>query len=285
MEHTKNLNQIRQLNAELEKRVEQRTQDLESALKKLEQTNQDLKRAEAETLKALGKERELNVMKTKFVTTASHEFRTPLSTILSSASLLAKYNNPADGEKRSKHIDRIKSAVHNLNSILNDFLSIGQLEEGKTAYNPVLLDVVQLSEEVAEEMSTLTKEGQHILYTHTGERKELHVDKQVLKNILINLLSNAVKYSGPGQKIEFNTAFTDKEYIITIKDEGIGIPEADKPHLFSQFYRAHNVTNIQGTGLGLIIVKKYVELVQGSIDYTSKEHKGSTFIVKIPLTS
>jgi signal transduction histidine kinase len=283
IEHTKNLNQIRSLNADLEKRVEQRTQDLAQALNKLEQTNQDLKRAEAEILKALDKERELNVMKTKFVTTASHEFRTPLSTILSSASLIARYNNPDDIDKRYKHIDRIKSAVHNLTSILNDFLSIGQLEEGKTAYNPVWLDVVQLSEEITEEMSTVTKEKQHILYQHTGPKKELLVDKQVLKNILINLLSNAIKYSGPGQDIEFATICTEKDYIFSITDNGIGIPDVDKPHLFSQFYRAHNVTNIQGTGLGLIIVKKYVELAQGTIEFTSQEHKGSTFTVKIPM--
>jgi signal transduction histidine kinase len=161
IEHARNLRQIRQLNMDLEKRVEQRTKDLELALKKLEHTNENLKKAEQETLKALEKERELNTMKSKFVTIASHEFRTPLSTILSSASLIAKYHAPDDEEKRNKHISRIKSSVNNLTGILNDFLSIGKLEEGKITNDPVSFDIRQFSEELIEEITPLLKEGQY----------------------------------------------------------------------------------------------------------------------------
>jgi signal transduction histidine kinase len=284
IEHARNLKQIRQLNMELERRVEQRTQDLELALKKLEHSNENLKRAEKEALKALEKERELNTMKSKFVTIASHEFRTPLSTILSSASLIAKYNAPGDEEKRQKHISRIKSSVNNLTGILNDFLSIGKLEEGKVTNDPTDIDIRHFSEELTEEIAPMLKEGQHIVYTHQGESTQIHTDKQLLKNALLNLLSNASKYSEAGKPIELASSITDKACIIAVTDHGIGIPDADKQHLFSRFYRAQNVTNIQGTGLGLTIVKRYVELMSGIIKFSSEINKGSTFTIMLPLS-
>lgn len=283
MEHAKSLTKIRQLNAELEKRVEQRTKDLELALKKLEQTNQDLKRAEVEMLKALEKERELNTLKSKFVTIASHEFRTPLSTILSSAALIAKYTNPADEDKRIKHVNRIKSSVNNLTGILNDFLSIGKLEEGKISNNPVAFDIVQFCEEITEEMSAIVKESQQINYSHSGTATTLTADKHLLKNAIINLISNASKYSDPGKPIDFTTLIVGNTFSVAVSDQGIGIPEADKVHLFSLFYRAHNAVNIQGSGLGLTIVKRYVDLMGGTIHYTSQENKGSTFTIILPM--
>jgi signal transduction histidine kinase len=283
LEHAKNLNQIRQLNAELEKRVEQRTKDLASALQALEETNQHLKKAEAETLKALEKERELNILKSKFVTIASHEFRTPLSTILSSASLIGKYTGPNDDEKRQKHVARIKSSVNNLTGILNDFLSFGKLEEGKVGYSPGLFDVVLFAEELTEEISAILKEGQTIQYEHRGPEREVFSDKHLLKNALLNLLSNASKYSDPGKAIYLSSEITETELLMSVRDEGMGIPQADQVHLFSRFYRAHNVTAIQGTGLGLTIVKKYVELMDGTIDFFSQEYKGTTFTIKLPL--
>jgi signal transduction histidine kinase len=282
MQHARNLAEIRQLNADLEKRVEQRTQDLGDALKQLEQTNQILKVAERDLLKALEKERELNTLKSKFVTIASHEFRTPLSTILSSASLIAKYNAPDDESKRGRHIDRIKSAVNNLTGILNDFLSFGKLEEGKIGYNPAEVDLIPLSEEIVEEMSAVLKEGQQIRYRHEGERSVIFADKQVLKNALINLISNASKYSAAGKPIDFISRLQDRALTIIVQDYGIGIPEADKVHLFSQFFRAQNATNIQGTGLGLTIVKKYVELLGGTVSFSSEEGTGTTFTLHLP---
>jgi signal transduction histidine kinase len=283
IEHARNLKQIRQLNMDLERRVEQRTKDLELALKKLEHTNENLKKAEKETLKALEKERELNTMKSKFVTIASHEFRTPLSTILSSASLIAKYNAPGDEEKRNKHISRIKSSVNNLTGILNDFLSIGKLEEGKITNDPVSFDITHFSEELIEEITPLLKEGQYIEYSHQGDNTSILTDKQLLKNALLNLLSNASKYSEAGKPIELTSSITDKACMIAVTDHGIGIPDTDKQHLFSRFYRAQNVTNIQGTGLGLTIVKRYVELMSGMIKFNSELNKGSTFTIMLPL--
>ncbi len=282
IEHARHLREIRQLNVELEKRVEQRTQALGSALKKLETTNASLKKAEAEALKALEKERELNELKSRFVTTASHEFRTPLSTILSSASLIEKYNAPGDLDKRLKHTGRIKSSVHNLTQILNDFLSISKLEEGKVHLNLCELDLRPFVEEVLEEMSALAKPGQRLQYRHAGESPCLCTDKQSLRNILINLISNAIKYSPEGQPVEVDSAHADGRVTLTVRDHGIGIPAADQPHLFTRFYRAHNAANIQGTGLGLTIVKRYVDLLRGTITFRSEEGEGTRFTVTLP---
>ncbi|MES2730862.1 MAG: ATP-binding protein [Bacteroidota bacterium] len=280
--HARNLDEIRSLNTELENRVEQRTRDLAFALAQLEDTNRHLKKAEGEMLKALAKERELNTLKSKFVTIASHEFRTPLSTILSSASLIGRYEAPDDQEKRAKHVERIKSAVHNLTNILTDFLTLSKLEEGYTTVQASYFDIVQFAEELTEEISTIAKENQTIRYSHRGQSKEVWMDKQLLKNVLINLLSNAIKYSGPGQSIELMTEIRPHSFVVIVKDEGMGIPDSDKPHMFSQFYRAHNAANIQGTGMGLVIVKKYVELMQGDITFESTENQGTTFTVRIP---
>lgn len=280
--HARNLDEIRSLNVELEKRVEQRTQDLASALAQLEETNRNLRKAEGEMMKALEKERELHTMKSKFVTIASHEFRTPLSTIVSSASLIGKYNAPDDQEKRVKHVSRIKSAVENLTHILDDFLTLSKLEDGHATVQPCLFDMVHFAEELTEELSTITKEGQTIQYAHRGIGTEVWMDKQLLKNVLINLLSNAIKYSGPGQRIELTTDLQPHSFRVAVRDYGMGIPNADKTHLFSQFYRAHNAAHIQGTGMGLVIVKKYVELMQGDITFESVENEGTTFTVRIP---
>lgn len=231
---------------------------------------------------ALKKEMELNELKSRFVTMASHEFRTPLSAILSSASLISKYNDPKDEEKRIKHINRIKSSVANLTGILNDFLSISRLEEGRVLNAPEEFDIKELSEEVVEEFSPLLKENQTIFYNHFGDTTLLSLDKNIIKNILINLLSNASKYSYDSSKITFTTSIIDLNLDIVIKDEGIGIADEDKPHLFSRFFRAQNAQNTQGTGLGLNIVKKYVDLLEGKINFISELNKGTTFTITIP---
>ncbi|HEY8400966.1 MAG TPA: hybrid sensor histidine kinase/response regulator [Cytophagaceae bacterium] len=278
----KNLAQIRNLNSELEKRVAERTEELNNAIEKLEKINLQQKKHEEEIKKALIKERELNELKSRFVTVASHEFRTPLSTILSSASLIAKYNGPNDDEKRLKHINRIKSAVTNLTGILNDFLSISKLEEGKENNNPVELDISEFIFEVVEELQAVVLDNQSVKYCHLSDESEVKLDKQILKNILINLISNAIKYSPNGEDIDVTSEIKNRVLTIAVKDKGIGIPEADQQHLFSRFFRAKNAGNIQGTGLGLNIVKKYVDLLKGTIEFRSKENKGTTFIVTIP---
>jgi two-component system sensor kinase FixL len=231
---------------------------------------------------ALKKEMELNELKSRFVTMASHEFRTPLSAILSSVSLISKYNDPKDEEKRTKHINRIKSSVANLTGILNDFLSLSRLEEGQEMNNPEEFDIKELADDVMEEISSILKEKQLIEYNHFGTTSVLILDKNIIKNIFINLLSNASKYSAEGKKILLTTSIYDKHIDIVIKDEGIGIPDEDKPHLFNRFFRAHNTQNIQGTGLGLNIVKKYTTLLDGEVNFISELNKGTTFTITIP---
>lgn len=232
---------------------------------------------------ALRKEKELNELKSRFVTMASHEFRTPLSTILSSVSLIAKYPDNKDQDKRDKHIQRIKNSVENLTSVLNDFLSLSRLEEGHILLTPVELNLLTLSEDVVDEMNSMTKVGQVIEHVCNNCNQVLTLDKNVLKNIITNLLSNAIKYSPENSTITMVSNIEDNVINISVKDQGIGIPEEDKPHIYSRFFRAHNAGNIQGTGLGLNIVKKYIDLMNGNITFKSTENKGTTFTVFIPI--
>jgi len=274
-ELTKVNEEIKRLNIELEKRVEERTHDLELA-------NEELAQSKHEILNTLEKEQNLNELKSRFITTASHEFRTPLATILSSVSLIAKYELTEENDKRKKHISRIKSSVNNLTEILNDFLSLGKLEEGAITNNPVSFRLDEFSKELIEELKTTAKTDQIIEYIAEKADVIVKIDKQLLKNILINLLSNAIKYSGEGKKIEFKTHLDKGELIISILDHGIGIPDEDQQYLFQRFFRAKNAGNIDGTGLGLNIVKKYVELMDGKISLKSKLYEGTKVIVKIP---
>jgi len=270
------LKQVKQLNIGLEQRVEQRTEALATAIDELAKSQRDLQTA-------LAREKELNELKSRFVTTASHEFRTPLATILSSTSLIARYDKIEDAEKRLKHINRIKSSISNLTEILNDFLSLGKLEEGLVRNNPVEFEIVSFAQTIVDELKNITKEDQQIVLSHNGENATVWLDKQLLKNVVINLLSNAIKYSPAGRNIEFKTSISKKLFLITIIDKGIGIPEEDQKHLFERFFRAKNSTNIQGTGLGLNIVKKYVNLMNGEVSFSSSINEGTTFTVKIPI--
>lgn len=268
--------EIKNLNVELETRVEERTEELAHVITKLAESKQ-------EVMRALEKEKELNELKSRFVTTASHEFRTPLATILSSVSLIGSYNKPEDEEKRTKHINRIKSSVNNLTEILNDFLSLSKLEEGVIRNNPVELEICSFAHEVAEEMKSMAKIGQRIIFNNCDNQHYFKVDKQLFKNVLINLLSNAIKYSPEGKAIEFSVFKNEKGNAeIIVADKGIGIPEEDQPLLFERFFRAQNAGNIQGTGLGLNIMKKYVELMGGEITFKSVLGEGSTFYIEIP---
>ena len=265
---------MRNYSSELEKQVEDRTMILHEAIAELEKTK-------AELHEALQKERELNDLKSRFVSVASHEFRTPLTTIASSVSLVKRYAETNDKEKQFRHIERIKSAINNLTDILDDFLSLSKLEEGKVSYMPELFNLSAFVKEITSEMQINAKHGQTIAYHHDGDIY-VNVDPKVLKNILLNLVSNAIKFSPEDQPVDVTSTVNGNIVTLTIADHGVGIPQADRGHLFERFYRGNNVTNVQGTGLGLSIVAKYVELVNGTIDYTSEENKGTTFIVTFP---
>jgi len=266
-------NELRMANIDLEKRVKERTMILEEAIEELNKTKEELN-------EAVRKEKELNELKSRFVSMASHEFRTPLTTILSSLSLATKYGELNDTEKQLKHISRIKNSVTNLTDILNDILSISKLEEGKVSVLFEKFDLKELANEIVQEMQSIAT--QQINYHHTGGN-EIHLDKKILKHILLNLISNAVKFSAEGGLIEVGSEVTNESIILTVKDNGIGISAEDQKHLFERFFRAQNAGNIQGTGLGLNIVAKYVEMLKGSIDFTSKLEVGTTFIITLPI--
>jgi len=266
---------IKRVNAELELKVEERTKILKETLHELEASKDELSAA-------LEKEKELNDMKSRFVTMASHEFRTPLSTILSSASLIGKYKNTEEEEKRHKHVDRIKSAVTNMTLILNDFLSAGKLEEGKISVNLVSIDIPSYINESLNELSNFLKPGQIVNYSHQGVETFV-CDKQFLKNMIINLVSNASKFSNENKTIEISTINLNNELQLIVKDHGMGIPTDEQKNLFERFFRAKNALNVQGTGLGLSIVSKYVEVLKGSIKFESELNIGTTFYIKLPL--
>ncbi|MES1216583.1 MAG: PAS domain-containing sensor histidine kinase [Bacteroidota bacterium] len=266
--------EMRNLNTELEAKVEERTAILKEALQRLEQSQIELS-------EALDKERQLNEIKSRFVSMASHEFRTPLSTVLSSASLLSKYPLESDQEKRNRHIVKIKNSVKQLNDILEDFLSLGKLDEGKVLVQNTTFNLEEFISETADDMKGLLKKDQQIRCEHSGIEEAIS-DSKLLKNILINLISNAIKFSDEGAVIEIKCSGTREEVGITITDKGIGISEEDQEHLFSSFFRGANAVNIKGTGLGLHIVKRYVDLLGGTISLQSKLNHGTTISINIP---
>ena len=270
-------NDMRKMNMQLETKVEERTLILKEALQKLEESQIDLS-------EALDKEKQLSEIKSRFVSMASHEFRTPLSTVLSSASLLSKYTTTEEQDKRSRHVDKIKNSVKHLNDILEDFLSLGKLDEGKVEAHCDEFDIEDFLTDTIDEMKGLLKKDQRFEYKHEGI-KYIYSDKKLLKNIIINLTGNAIKFSDEGKSIDIKSKAVDGKMDIFISDQGIGISEDDKEHLFSSFYRGKNALNIQGTGLGLHIVKRYLDLLSGDITLDSKINEGSTFCVTIPITN
>lgn len=268
---------MRKLNTQLEVKVEERTLILKEALQKLEQSQQELHGA-------LEKEKQLSEIKSRFVSIASHEFRTPLSTVLSSASLLSKYTTTAEQSKRDRHVEKIKNAVRNLNDILDDFLSLGKLEEDKVEIHPVAFNIEEFMEEVLEEMKPQEKTGQQIVFFCAGN-PVIFTDKRLLKNIIINLLANAIKFSGENTIIDIRCKTHSPYFEISITDKGIGISAEDQEQLFSSFFRGRNALNIQGTGLGLHIIKRYADLLKGTITIKSDLGKGTTVTVAIPVTN
>lgn len=263
---------LKEYAAELEGLVEERTRSLKKLVSALSE-------AKEEVSLSLEKEKELNQMKSRFVSMASHEFRTPLSSIQLSSVLIEKYATPYDNPNIKKHVGKIKNAVGNLTTILNDFLSLERLEAGNVEPSFTLFDLVKLSEEVTEEMQMIAKEEQNIIYQHTGLESMVNLDQNLLRNCMINLISNAIKYSGEHTFIEFNTEITASKCVITISDNGIGIPAADQKNLFQPFFRANNTGNIPGTGLGLNIVLRYATLMHGELHFNSEVDKGAKFIL------
>ena len=268
-------NELKTLNTELEGKVEERTLILREALQRLEESQKELS-------DALEKEKQLNEIKSRFVSMASHEFRTPLSTVLSSASLAMKYTTTEEQDKRVRHLEKIKSSVKHLNDILEDFLSLGKLDEGKVLSHSSEFDLEEFITELIDEIKGLLKKDQEIQFHYKGN-KEVFSDKKLLKNILINLITNAIKFSGEDGSINISADINESRGQIRVSDNGIGIPQEDLEHMFSSFYRGANALNIQGTGLGLHIVKRFVELMDGQVEIKSELGSGTTITITIPV--
>lgn len=260
----------------LEELVELRTQSLNETIRALEIAKEQISNS-------LESEKELGKLKSRFISIASHEFRTPLSTIQLSASLIDKYAQPAKIPEVTRHVAKIKGSITGLTAILNNFLQMEKLENGKVEANTEAFDITELAHEITEEMQMLAKSGQVINYNHSGDSSEARLDKNLIKNCIVNLITNAIKYSGDTAVIGFATCVNNNSCTIEVRDNGIGIPEEDQKHLFGAFFRANNTANIPGTGLGLNIVARHVELMDGTITFKSDTQNGTTFTLSFPI--
>ncbi|HEY6864440.1 MAG TPA: ATP-binding protein [Burkholderiales bacterium] len=251
-------------------------------------TNVDIerqKRAEAELLTAVQREKELSELKSKFLSMASHEFRTPLATILSSSELLERYAERIDPQEKASLLQSIESGAKRMNELINDVLTIGRAESGVLRLNPARLDLRDLCARVIREFRIAQGRSHVVRFNDRFDLPAVEMDERLLRHILENLLSNAAKYSPEGSEILVTLARRAEDVFIDVQDHGIGIPEGDQARLFESFHRASNVENRPGTGLGLAIVRKAVDLHGGSISFRSAPGKGTHFTVCLPVYS
>tara|TARA_R110002020_G_scaffold137434_2_gene306651 strand:+ start:182972 stop:184228 length:1257 start_codon:yes stop_codon:yes gene_type:complete len=275
--------QINNLNSELEAKIAQRTKELHSTVQELREEVSLRQEAENRANMALKKERELNDLKTKFLSLVSHEFKTPLSSILTSATLVSKYQLTEQQDNRTKHLDTIKNKVKYLDTILTDFLSVERLESGKVSYKFTTFPLSKLVNEVIYDANMLLKTGQNILYPENIDEVVITFDEKILELMLSNLVHNAIKYSKEHSTIDIQVDHSPEMVTIKVIDQGIGIPKEEQKFVFNRYFRAENALLVQGTGIGLNIVKGHIENLGGSINFISEENKGATFTLFLPL--
>ncbi len=274
--------EIINLNSSLEQKIEERTKELNSTIKTLREEVSKRKKAEHKIKESLRKERELNELKTKFLSLVSHEFKTPLSGILTSATLAGKYTETKQQDKREKHLKTIQSKVKYLNNILNDFLSIERLESGKANYKFDTIPLSKVINEVIYNSNMLLKDGQKINYPNNIDDITINFDEKILELSLTNLINNAIKYSPEYTLIDVVVSPKKDAVEIKIIDQGMGIPQKEQKFIFNRYFRAENALLDQGTGIGLNIVKSHLENLGGTVTFESEEGKGSTFIISFP---
>ena len=276
---------LSKLNAKFEQKIILKTKELNETISQLEHENMLRVDAEKDINIAFRRERELNKLKTNFLSLVSHEFKTPLSGILTSIILLGKYNLAEQQEKRDKHIKIITDKVQYLNNILNDFLSLEKLETGNINYNLSTFKLGKVIKEVVSNANILLKEGQTIDYSDSIDEISLFQDEKIIELTLSNLINNAIKYSSENSVIAIRVRQDLEITTLEIIDDGIGIPKIDQKNIFNRYFRAENALLTEGTGIGLNISKTHIENLGGSINFESTENKGTTFTISIPNTA
>ncbi len=250
----------------------------------VKERTEELEKANESLTKVIEKEKELSQMKSRFISTTSHEFRTPLTAILSSTELIQRFNDKWDVNKKNEHFKRIQNSVEYLTVLLDDILTLNRAESGMISFNPEIVDLHKFADECLLDSRIISNENHSVKFSYLSGQKDFLLDPKLMRFVLNNLLSNAIKYSPDGGIIELKIS-SDKEFLlIEVVDEGIGIPKEDLNKIFDSFYRTKHVEGIAGTGLGLAIVKRAVNLHNGEILVTSEIGKGTTFTVKIPIS-
>jgi PAS domain S-box-containing protein len=251
----------------LEQAVQQQTKELESAVDKLK--------------KSLNREKELNTLKTKFIALASHEFKTPLSAILTSSELIVKYADLQQHKKRDEHASKIKTMIHHLNGMLDDMLTLENIETGKIVPDYSFFRLNALINKVMQTSKSFLRPEQELVFNN-GSDELIYQDPKIIQIILSNLLNNAIKYSGEKGKIKVGVELTNDRIVFSVEDNGLGIPQNEQGLIFKRFFRASNVVHQPGTGIGLNIVIGYVQGLGGTINYESVENEYSKFYVQLP---
>ncbi|MGQ4648192.1 ATP-binding protein [Lyngbya aestuarii] len=267
----------------LTRRLQEQNIRLQQEIRNRQQAEEQLLGLQAELYQALAQEKELNELKSRIISTISHEYRTPLTIISSSAEILEAYRHKLDESKQLKHLERIKIAANHLTDLVNDVLFLSRVEFEKLEFQPEFIDLVSFFRELVEELQVGVNEAHQLIFTSSGECRQFYGDTKLLRQIFTNLFSNAFKYSPNGGKVSIQLICETHQVILQVGDQGIGIPPEDQGKLFDSFNRGKNVGTIAGTGLGLSIVKKCVELHNGKILVESVVGTGTTFTVSLPL--
>ena len=244
----------------------------------------ELQKAREKLNQALIQEKELNQLKSHFVSTVSHEFRNPLNSISGMAQILEAYGDSLSSTKKKEVLQQLRRNITKMTNLLDNVLIVSRKDMGKLQFNPAPLKLEFFCRSLINDIQIVFNNQQTIKFFYQGEQQSFNLDSKLLHHILTNLLSNAYKYSAKDTMIDFTVSFENSQIIFTIEDRGIGIPPADIPKLFNSFYRASNSEGYQGTGLGLTIAKEYVELHRGTISVKSQLNVGTTFTVTIPTT-
>lgn len=273
---------LKQANEILELKVQERTQDLQHLIQKLKEQVSEREQAEREVRRMLQKEKELNELKTGFVSMVSHEFRTPLTVIRSAAQIIEKFRNNLSDNEQEDYLRRIIKTVDLMTDLIENVIFIGKADSKIGASKPLTVNLKDFCQGIIKDLHLSLSRQRTINFSFSGENYLAHLDEKMLRLIIINILSNAIKYSSIDKPVEFDLTCEGDKAVFTIRDYGIGIPEHEQDKIFEMFYRADNVGTISGTGLGMAVVMQALQLLKGAIDLQSYVNEGTTFIITIP---